>query len=146
MRLIRDVSHDEARLNRNGHAANLGEYVKRNEETLEPGTHRGLAVDRLFHLIRSSFNVLGVEMIEDFEYSSELWLMSVATIAAFNARSEAIVRAWILGGDRASGPSGDESDCSFHDLPQSRPVYQASSLHLCRSGFAGNPFTKQVRL
>jgi hypothetical protein len=31
-------------------------------------------------------------MIGDFEVLSELWLMSVATIAAFNARSEAIVR------------------------------------------------------
>ena len=64
---IRDVSHDGARLNRNGHAANLGEYVKRNKETRELGTHRGLAVDRLFHRVRGSLNVLGVEMIEDFE-------------------------------------------------------------------------------
>ena len=36
---------------RNGHAANLGEYVKRNEETREPGTHRGLTVDRLFFIV-----------------------------------------------------------------------------------------------
>ena len=35
-------------------AANLGEHVKRNKETREPGTHRGLTVDRLFHRVRGS--------------------------------------------------------------------------------------------
>ena len=59
------ITPDGARLNRYGHAANLGEHVKRNEETREPDTHRGLTVDRLFHRVRRSLNVLGVEMIED---------------------------------------------------------------------------------
>jgi hypothetical protein len=102
-------------------------------------------VDRLFHRVRGSLNVLGVEMIEDFE-------VLFRTVAYVRCHDRGVQRpfrsdrpTWILGIARASGPSGDESDCSFHDLPQSRPVYQASSPHLCRSSFAGNPFTKQVR-
>jgi hypothetical protein len=86
------VVGDGARLTRNGHAANLGEYVKRNEEAREPGTHHGLAVDQLFHRVRGSLNVLGILNDRRLRGTSELWLIPVATIAAFNARSEAIVR------------------------------------------------------
>src|SRR5258707_6802959 len=67
MRLIRSIACDRAPLNRNRSAANLGEHVKRNKETREPRTDRGLSHHRFFQPVSGSLNVVSVEVIEDFE-------------------------------------------------------------------------------
>src|SRR5258708_16050470 len=107
---MRGMSPDGARLNQYGHAANLGEHVKRNEETREPGTHRGLTVDRLFHRFRGSLNVLGVEMIEDFEvlFKTLAYVRCHDRTVQRPLRSDRPTR--ILGIARAFCASGDETD------------------------------------
>ena len=67
MRLIRSIAFDRAQLNRNRKAAYLGEHVKRNKETREPRTDRGLSLYRLFQPVSACMNVVSVEVIEDFE-------------------------------------------------------------------------------
>src|SRR5882762_5445666 len=67
MRLIRSIACDRAPLNRNRNAANLGEHVKRNKETREPRTDRGLSLHRFFQPVSGCTNVVSVEVIEDFE-------------------------------------------------------------------------------
>src|SRR6266851_2683923 len=67
VRLIRSIACDRAPLNRNRNAANLGEHVKRNKETREPRTDRGLSHHRFFQPVSASMNVVSVEVIEDFE-------------------------------------------------------------------------------
>src|SRR5437879_7989271 len=67
MRLIRSIAFDRAQLNRNRKAANLGEHVKRNKETREPRTDRGLSLHRFLQPVSGCMNVVSVEVIEDFE-------------------------------------------------------------------------------
>src|SRR5438874_5966651 len=67
VRLIRSIACDRAPLNRNRNAATLGEHVKRNKETREPRTDRGLSLHRLFQPVSGCMNVVSVEVIEDFE-------------------------------------------------------------------------------
>src|SRR5260370_41974985 len=67
MRLIWSIACERAPLNRDRNAANLGEHVKRNKETREPRTDRGLSLHRFFQPVRGCMNVVSVEVIEDFE-------------------------------------------------------------------------------
>ena len=67
MRLIWSIACERAPLNRDRNAANLGEHVKRNKETREPGTERGLSLHRFFQPVSGCMNVVSVEVIEDFE-------------------------------------------------------------------------------
>src|SRR5882724_4547407 len=67
MRLIQSIACDRAPLNRNRNAANLGGHVKRNKETREPRTDRGLSLHRFFQPVSGCTNVVSVEVIEDFE-------------------------------------------------------------------------------
>src|SRR5882762_11879943 len=67
MRLIRSIACDRAPLNRNRNAANLDEHVKRNKETREPRTDRGLSLHRCRQPVSGCMNVVSVEVIEDFE-------------------------------------------------------------------------------
>src|SRR5712691_2772804 len=114
-------------------------YVKRNEETREPGTHRGLTLDRLFHRVRGSLSVLGVEMIEDFEvlFKTLAYVRCRDCTVQRPLRSDRPTR--ILGIARAFGTSGDETDCLFHDSPHSQPVYQASARAFARADLLASP-------
>src|SRR5258708_15661226 len=67
VRLIGSIACDRAPLNRNRSAANLGEHVKRNKETREPRTDRGLSLHRCRQPVSGCMNVVSVEVIEDFE-------------------------------------------------------------------------------
>src|SRR5260370_16738348 len=67
MRLIWSIACERAPLNRDRNAANLGEHVKRNKETREPRTNRGLSLHRFFQAVSGCMNVVSVEVIEDFE-------------------------------------------------------------------------------
>src|SRR5260221_9628293 len=67
MRLIWSIACERAPLNRDRNAANLGEHVKRNKETCEPRTDRGLSLHRCRQPVSGCMNVVSVEVIEDFE-------------------------------------------------------------------------------
>ena len=67
MRLIWSIACERAPLNRDRNAANLGEHVKRNKETRELRTDRGLSRHRFFQPVSGCMNVVSVEVIEDFE-------------------------------------------------------------------------------
>src|ERR1700682_3732320 len=67
LRLIWSIACERAPLNRDRNAANLGEHVKRNKETREPRTDRGLSLHRFFQPVSGCMNVVSVEVIEDFE-------------------------------------------------------------------------------
>src|SRR6266404_4079706 len=67
LRLIWSIACERAPLNRDRNAANLGEHVKRNKETREPRTDRGLSLHRFFQPVSGCTNVVSVEVIEDFE-------------------------------------------------------------------------------
>src|SRR5260370_138429 len=67
MRLIWSIACERAPLNRDRNTANLGEHVKRNKETRQQRTDRGLSLHRFFQLLSGCVNVVRVEVIEDFE-------------------------------------------------------------------------------
>src|SRR5467141_2794103 len=67
MRLIWSIACERAPLNRDRNAANLGEHVKRNKETREPRTDRGLSLHRFFQAVSGCMYVISVEAIENFE-------------------------------------------------------------------------------
>src|SRR5260370_20713452 len=79
-------------------------------------------VDRLFHRVRGSLNVLGVEMIEDFKvlFKTLAYVRCHDRTVQHTLRSDRPV--WILGIARAFGTSGDETVCLFHDWPHSQPL------------------------
>src|SRR5258708_3500315 len=85
-------------------------------------------------------------MIEDFEvlFKTLAYVLCHDRTVQRSLRSDRPTR--ILGIARAFGPPARRPIACFHDSSHSRPVYQASSLRLCRSGFAGKSFTKQFRL
>src|SRR5438093_11786419 len=89
---------------------------------------------RLFHRVRGSLNVLGVEMIEDFDvlFKTLAYVRCHDRTVQRPLRSDRPTR--ILGIARGFGTSGEETDCLLHDSPHSQPVNQASARAFAGAG------------